>query len=251
MDSASNYSPQSIPTPESFTPAPESFTPIESIATPKSLSPVETRIPDIPKITTEWPSSMATVSKNTTSTWGYWDFLKIFLVIVILSALGFNIFSYLYRGTDYLSKLVQQVTSFLPPGIAKTLNLSVTGTKLATDIAAGTIQDVGKIIGDIPEIKLDAVKVGRTTFNKDVWEGRDKILANAIDKRQVVTDNKYPQHEPDKSSTSIQNPSSKSWCYVGTDRNYRSCVQVKNSTECMSGKIYSSKQICVNPTLRE
>ena len=71
MDSASNYSPQSIPTPESFTPAPESFTPIESIATPKSLSPVETRIPDIPKITTEWPSSMATVSKNTTSTWGY------------------------------------------------------------------------------------------------------------------------------------------------------------------------------------
>ena len=107
-----------------------------------------------------------------------------------------------------------------------------------------SIQDVEKLVDEIPEISLDAVKVGRTssTFHKDIWDGRDKILADAIDKRRVLTDNKYPQHEPDQSTTSIQNPSSKSWCYAGTDRNFRSCVQVKNSTECMSGKIYSSKR---------
>ena len=255
MDSIDSMDSTNTPSIISSMSTPKSFTPVtmESIATPKSFTPVtETRIPDIPKITTEWPSSHPMISK-TTSSWSYWDFLKIFLIIIILAALGFNVFAYLYQGTDYLSNLVQKITAFLPPGIAKTLNLSLAGTKFATEIASGTIQDVEKLVDEIPEISLDAVKVEQTSdaFHKDIWDGRDKILADAIDKRQVLTDNKYPQHEPDQSTTSIQNPSSKSWCYAGTDKNFRSCVQVKNSTECMSGKIYSSKRICINPTLRE
>ena len=216
-------------------------------------------IPSIPEVTSEWPSISHSPHKSSVSSWGIWDILKIFLIVIIISALGFNVFSYLSRGTDYLSDIVKNITGYLPAGLAKTLNLSVAGTKLATDVVAGSIQDVGKIVTEIPEAEIgkfshssDDSNEKTSDFQNELWKTRDKKLSDAVNNGTFASDNKYPQHEPDKSSSSsIQNPNSKSWCYVGTDRNYRSCVQVKNSTECMSGKVYPSKQICINPTLRE
>ena len=41
------------------------------------------------------------------------------------------------------------------------------------------------------------------------------------------------------------------WCYVGEDNGFRSCMHVTESEKCMSGDIFPSKKICVNPTLRE
>ena len=38
------------------------------------------------------------------------------------------------------------------------------------------------------------------------------------------------------------------WCYIGEDRGYRSCAHT--SDICMSGNIFPSKEICVNPSLR-
>ena len=40
------------------------------------------------------------------------------------------------------------------------------------------------------------------------------------------------------------------WCYIGEDRGFRSCAQVSASDQCMSGDIFPSKDLCVNPSLR-
>lgn len=40
------------------------------------------------------------------------------------------------------------------------------------------------------------------------------------------------------------------WCYVGNDRGYRSCIQLYQNDTCMSGDIFPSEKICVNPNLR-
>ena len=40
------------------------------------------------------------------------------------------------------------------------------------------------------------------------------------------------------------------WCYVGNDRGYRSCIQLHQNDMCMSGDIFPSDKICVNPNLR-
>lgn len=220
----------------------------------KSLSkvPSATSVTNASKsITSEWPTP--SLSKSGSS-WDMWSIMKIMVIVIIIAALGFNIFSYLSQGTDYLSNIVQQIASYLPSGLAKTLNNSAVGTKLTADVAAGAIQDVGEIVTDIPKADFSKVKIGRTpaNFKKELWNKRDQTLSDAIDSRQIKGVNNYPQHEPDKtSSSSIQNPHAKSWCYVGTDRGYRSCVQVKNSSECQSGKIFPSKNICINPNMRE
>ena len=38
------------------------------------------------------------------------------------------------------------------------------------------------------------------------------------------------------------------WCYIGEDRNYRSCAYTSDT--CMSGNIFPTQELCINPNLR-
>ena len=40
------------------------------------------------------------------------------------------------------------------------------------------------------------------------------------------------------------------WCNTGSDRGYRSCVYVNEDDVCTSKKIYPSRDVCINPSLR-
>lgn len=39
-------------------------------------------------------------------------------------------------------------------------------------------------------------------------------------------------------------------CWIGKDRGFNSCIDVGRNDYCMSGDIYPTKDICINPTLR-
>ena len=59
---------------------------------------------------------------------------------------------------------------------------------------------------------------------------------------------------PDNDGSLIQsNSSSKKsgWCFVGQQNGFRSCVKITDADKCMSGNIFPSRDICINPTLRE
>ena len=59
--------------------------------------------------------------------------------------------------------------------------------------------------------------------------------------------------EADDSTSRIQmKPASKSgFCYIGEDRGFRSCIEVGEGDVCMSGNIFPTDAICINPNLRE
>ena len=40
------------------------------------------------------------------------------------------------------------------------------------------------------------------------------------------------------------------WCYVGSFENKNGCAEVENSEDCMSGKIFPSRDICMNEKIR-
>lgn len=50
--------------------------------------------------------------------------------------------------------------------------------------------------------------------------------------------------------STIQRRSGRGYCYIGTDRGYRSCIYVGGNDKCMSEEIYPNRDICVNPKLR-
>ena len=167
------------------------------------------------------------------------DFVKIFLIIVILAVLGINIFVYLARGTEWFKQILLDYGKFIPAGIKRTLNLSEVGTISALDVAADSIEDVKDTIDTA------------TGIHAKMWRKRDKNLEKAINRGSFRGINNFPQHEPDRSDGRIQEKKRKGYCYVGTDRTFRSCIKVGKNDTCMSGKIFPTKDICINPSLRE
>ena len=43
----------------------------------------------------------------------------------------------------------------------------------------------------------------------------------------------------------------KGWCYIGTDRGYRSCIKVNRHDDCESKKVFPTMDVCINPELRQ
>ena len=56
----------------------------------------------------------------------------------------------------------------------------------------------------------------------------------------IFSDNNKPNPTTNKSG----------WCYIGNYKGYRSCSRVGDADKCMSGDIFPSHDVCVNPSLR-
>ena len=82
----------------------------------------------------------------------------------------------------------------------------------------------------------------------------DVMSNNTLNKALNTSQNKQPSntdYQADEASSSIQNGQPKSgWCYIGEDRGFRTCAEVGVNDKCMSGDIFPSQEICVNPNLR-
>ena len=186
-------------------------------------------------------------SINANSGWSTSTIITIVLIVVILALLGLNIFNYLAKGTDLLGNLLSNFSQNAPTTVKQVVKTSITGTELATDIAAGTVKDAGDVLSRELDIK-----------RRDLWESRDTGVKKAIHKRQIPGINKFPEHEPthkqykeSKSYSKIQDGHKKGFCYIGTDRGYRSCIKIGRGDECESGKIFPTMDICINPSLRQ
>ena len=59
-------------------------------------------------------------------------------------------------------------------------------------------------------------------------------------------------YQADEASSSIQSAGSgkAGWCYVGEEKGFRSCAEVGVNDTCMSGDIFPTQEICINPSLR-
>jgi hypothetical protein len=81
-------------------------------------------------------------------------------------------------------------------------------------------------------------------------KSREKEKKESIKKAlEYAVKNQIPIADDATSSTQI--PRSKSGhCFIGEDRGFRSCIEVSKDMECMSGDIFPSMDVCVNPRLR-
>jgi len=76
-------------------------------------------------------------------------------------------------------------------------------------------------------------------------------LNNSIN-TQSTRSNQVTDPSPSLSTMPLQNPissSKTSYCLVGEFQSKRGCVEIGDDDLCMSGQIFSSKELCLNPTL--
>jgi hypothetical protein len=170
---------------------------------------------------------MPNLLENSTSSFGSMTSpILIGIVTLLLAFIGFNIFEYFAKGLDAVSDILKPVFGFFISLFAQIFNVSAEGIKQTADAAQ--------------EVSTTAAKKATKEDTKDLTSA-----LNTSTKKQEETN-----VEADDALSSIQGGGKAGWCYVGMQNGYRSCASVEASDQCMSGEIFPTQDVCVNPSLR-
>tara|TARA_Y100000389_G_scaffold200412_1_gene240736 strand:- start:535 stop:1182 length:648 start_codon:yes stop_codon:yes gene_type:complete len=166
---------------------------------------------------------------NTNPSSGYKMYFIIIIIIIVLSFIGINIFVYLAYGTELIKNvskpIVEIISSILLSLGIITSDLSLSGAKSLTKTGDKMIRTTSGtasagIVGTIDQLKQ--------TLNSN-----------------KNTDNNEEENNSDTSSLDTNN-----YCYVGKYKNKRYCTKIDNRNKCISGDLYSSMDMCINPKIR-
>ena len=181
------------------------------------------------------------------------------LIILILAFLGFNIFVYLAKGTE-------DIKNFFAPLLEKIFGASVAVTSQTVDVAAegaktvvsGTANVVNTGLSTVQDItpnnsssSVSSQPVEGTVPQKNAVQNSslNKALSSSTPEQSGNQD-----YQALETSSSVHSSSAKSgkagWCFIGEDRGYRTCAEVGANDTCMSGDIFPTQEICINPSLR-
>ena len=183
------------------------------------------------------------------------NWTKIGLTIILLLFFGVYIFSYL---GDFLQKLKETSAPFFKD-ILESLgyvvtettkdvtNIAAEGAKLGIDVAAGTVESGVDVI----QGQLDMEQSGNSSQQQQQQSSKTSISASLTSALANAEENTEPLPDDAMSSTQRNGTGKSGYCYIGEDRGFRSCISVSENDTCMSGDIFPSQEICVNPSLRE
>jgi hypothetical protein len=212
---------------------------------------------------TSMPTPITTTTKGnflglSVTTW-------IIIIILVLAILGINIFIYIKKGSqsfsDFLKPYVGDLSSFFGHDTSdndETTQASI-NSKFAKnptinsdpDSTTNSSQEINGHNAKSSLINTDSSNNSVPTQSQ-VNASEDTELTNTLN--NATPENGEPEsYNSDDSGGAIQprKTSGKAgWCYIGEERGYRSCSQVGANDTCMSGDIFPSQEICVNPTLR-
>jgi hypothetical protein len=220
-------------------------------------------------------------SEETNNNFFSWDLKSILIIILIIfvlfPALFAVILSILGESSEFVNKNIKpRIIEFLKlfgysagTIINTSADVATDVSRTGIDIAGGSIKDVGNLMqgktgpeinklgyleqrnnGEKSEKKSDTdIRNLDEMIQKKVDAELDKKITNLNEKKSA---NKYKDFKPDTDDNSIQKPMTSektNWCLVGEYQNKRGCVAVAESDVCLSGQIFPSKEMCLNPTL--
>lgn len=231
-----------------------SANPINSIInnTPSIGSPVNTNVKNPVEITQSSISNSANSIKSIASEqaeksqgfisniFEFKSYIFWILLIIALAFLGFNIFTYLSKGTDALTDILQPVTNFLGNLTGETSKTTINDTSSGTQKIIDKVSETSKSI-------VDNTSKGTTTGINSIQSSlkKDKTIVDPENNDKLTSNSK--NSEPESIHTnSIQS----GYCYIGKINDTRYCAKVDSKSKCMSGDIYPSMDICINPNLR-
>jgi hypothetical protein len=182
------------------------------------------------------------------------------IIVLILALLGINVFRFLAKGTETTANLFVDIFGPIAKWLGyelvdvtkTTIDVGLTGAQTAVDIAVGTtsgavsgaVSGAQKAIGKEADSSLPVQNEIQQTGSKFEWD--DDSVSKALRHTQNTS-----EVTPDDSLSTIQSSSGRSgWCFIGEQQGVRTCAELGVNDKCMSGDIFPSQAICVNPQLR-
>lgn len=182
--------------------------------------------------------------------WGVdWvSIVKYVVILILLALMGLNVFSYLGDASDGAATLLERISNLfsnlasnmgngIKVVVRQTTKTTADGTKAAVDMAAGGTKGVvnvtaGAIDSGVNVLEQQLEKNGRTAAASSASDPTPDMVGNVTQSGGTGT-------------------GKSGYCYIGEDRGFRSCVKVGQMDQCMSGDIFPTEAICINPNLRE
>ena len=200
----------------------------------------------------EYNQSVPTMGPADSSGISLMTFGRYFLIFLIVAFIGSSVFGYLGEVSQWIVSIFRPIIGFLGYGAAETtkqvVNTSARGTKGLVDVTAGAATSGVNLL----ERGLSGKKQVVNSIDKTSSSPNTIASASASPRLPKKAAGAVPM--ADEAGSRIQaNPTGKKtgYCYIGEDRGFRSCIKVDDSDMCMSGDIFPTSEICINPNLRE
>jgi hypothetical protein len=178
--------------------------------------------------------------------------MKVFYIIIILFILGIIAIIFFYKdmiihyfNTIFHSKNKTDETSEKLHSTAA----KVDNTSAKVDSTSAKVDNTSAKV-DSTSAKVDnaTAKVESTSAKLDDLEKKMDTLLNKPCGGVPTLNNKLNQISP---YTKEQNVNQNSYCYIGYDNGQRECIEAYAGDICMSGEIFPTMDVCINPTLRK
>jgi hypothetical protein len=196
--------------------------------------------PISPSFSETLPSS-SLPSASTDSTGGFSNktvIIIILCVIILLILLNYRIGNIFRNIAAMVYNFIMKILAFFGFVSGTVINVTADVTsdvaRTGIDIAEGTLHSVGNIL------------TGKQQDQSQLPDLDKKLNTSTIGQQNA----QIPS--PDTTENPIQNPISQdknSWCLVGEYKGRRGCIEVSEHDKCMSGQVYPSQKMCLNPTL--
>ena len=195
----------------------------------------------------------------TESSYSIWSIISFILIILIVWVLIFNFFN-LGKITDWIESFLKFVGYSTSETIKTTATVGATGISGSTNVASGTVVGgvdlLEKGLNLTPEEKSRAQNQTQAEVTAlyppslnlaDVQKTEESaVLSKGLANLKKMT----PMPDDATSVTQSAGRSKSGYCYIGEDRGFRSCIKVGENDQCMSGDIFPTMDICINPNLR-
>lgn len=166
----------------------------------------------------------------------YWFWIKTLFLILMIVVLGLNIYYYMTEGVTLFAKMLGQ-------GVENTAEETKRGAEA-----------IEKVLLEPEESKNIDKKEDTIESKKEVISKlRQRIHKGKNSKKDKKEEEKIPKSvpSPDLSSHDDLNHQKKQYCYVGNLGGKRHCAEIEQSDKCISGDIFPTESLCVNPNLRK
>lgn len=185
--------------------------------------------------------------------------LNVIAIVIILALLGINIFYYLGDAADFTATIVDPIYKLFgyetSDTIKQTVKTSAKGANVAVDSTAKATKQSIDYVEDIFDDTLPSnnTTMAQSKQNTNIITNNTTIAQDKLNNRPIVNSNVSASNEDDNliiNSVTPKTSGSVGYCYIGEDRGHRSCADISDETLCMSGEIFPSRDLCVNPNLR-
>jgi len=247
-------------------------------------------LPEISPSTPSYSTNSSTGSNSimnffSSITWQTW-----IIIILLLALIGINVFAYLAKGTQATATIFDQIFGpilrLFGYATIETTKQTIQNTATGTTAGVNTVADTsvnalntvqqnvqnGSNTNTMMPTPTSGTSVGLSTSTPNSVQGQmasssqQGVSLKAQDQIEA-TEEQFQQNTLEKALSSASQSTSQTggdvqpydttvstgkagWCFIGEDLGVRTCSQVGINDVCMSGDVFPSQEICMNPNLR-